>query len=423
VADTLIAAGVAARNRVPLLALLSANAVSLVGSMTMAVALPWFVLETTGSPARAGISGFFVALPRFMAGIAGGALVDRLGFKRSSVLADLVSCVGIGLVPLLYQTVGLAFWQLLVCVFIGGPLDVPGLTARRALLPELGTLAGMKIEQVSAAFEANQNIGLLLGPPLAGLLVAAFGPSNVLWIDAASFLISAAVIGVAVPGAVREAGSAVRRRYLDDLAAGWRFLTGNRLLRTLMLSLVPMNFLGAPYFAVMLPVFARETYGSPTSLGLMTGAIGAGQLAGTFLYGMVGHRFSRRSVWIVGYLISPIEFWVLLLEPSLPVIVGVLAFSGLMVGPLNPLLVAVRLERIPTELGGRVFSTFSAVATGFQPLGMVLVGSVTGAFGLRPAVIVAALIAQLVGVMMLCLPVLRGMDAPVPGDPSSVAAQ
>jgi MFS family permease len=381
------------------------------------------VLETTGSPARAGISGFFVALPRLLAGIAGGALVDRLGFKRSSVLADLVSCAGIGMVPLLYHTAGLAFWQLLVCVFIGGLLDVPGLTARRALLRELGALAGMKIERVSAAFEANQNIGLLLGPPLAGLLVVAFGPSNVLWIDAASFLISAAVIGVAVPGVAVRAGSAARRRYLTDLAAGWRFLTGNRLLRTLMLTLVPMNFLGAPYFAVLLPVFARETYGSATSLGLMTGAIGAGQLAGTFLYGMVGHRLSRRTVWIIGYMISPVEFWVLLLAPPLPVIVAVLALSGLMAGPLNPLLVAVRLERIPAELRGRVFSTFSAVATGFQPLGMVIMGSVTGALGIRPAVIAAAVLAQFVGVLMLCLPVLREMDRPVPSEPSPVPAQ
>jgi hypothetical protein len=80
---------------------------------------------------------------------------------------------------------------------LGALLDVPGLTARRALLPELGALAGVTIDRVSATFEANQNIGLLIGPPLAGLLVTWLGPSNVLWIDAASFALSAVVIGAA----------------------------------------------------------------------------------------------------------------------------------------------------------------------------------------------------------------------------------
>lgn len=115
--------------RVPLAALLAVNAVSTVGSMPTVVALPWFVLETTGGAARDDISGFFVRQPSVLAGIFGGAVVNRLGGKRASVVADLVRVAGIALVPLVYHTVGLAFWQLLALVFAGGPLEIRGLTA------------------------------------------------------------------------------------------------------------------------------------------------------------------------------------------------------------------------------------------------------------------------------------------------------
>src|SRR5579884_2954839 len=197
--------------RFPLFALLGANAVSLVGSMLTMVALPWFVLQTTGSPTKTGLTGFFVALPNFVAGIFGGTLVDRLGFKRSSVVADLVSGLGIAAVPLLYDTVGLAFWQLLALVFVGSLLEIPGLTARRSLLPELAALARQPLERVNAAYEGNQYLSQLAGPPIAGILIGVLGASNVLWLDAASFAISAAVVAVAIPApgvrAVRARGA------------------------------------------------------------------------------------------------------------------------------------------------------------------------------------------------------------------------
>lgn len=222
--------------RLPLVALVGANAVSLIGSMLTTVALPWFVLQTTGSPAKTGLTGFFVALPHFVAGIAGGSIVDRMGFKRASVVADLVGSLGIVAIPLLYATVGLAFWQLLLLVLLGALLDVPGITARRSLLPELAALARQPLERANAAYEGNQYLSLLLGPPLAGVLVARIGAANVLWLDAASFALSALVVAVAVPGTAVPAARRQASRFRDDLLAGLRYLRDERLLRALALS-------------------------------------------------------------------------------------------------------------------------------------------------------------------------------------------
>src|SRR5262245_47092166 len=157
-------------DRLPISALMAANTISLVGSALTAIALPWFVLQTTGSAAMTGLAGFFVALPGFLAGIFGGTLVDRLGYKRVSIVADLVSGIGIALIPLLFHTVGLAFWQLLALIFLGSLLGIPGTTARRALLPELAGLARVRLERVNGAFEAIQHLAFLLGPPVAGIL-------------------------------------------------------------------------------------------------------------------------------------------------------------------------------------------------------------------------------------------------------------
>src|SRR5215208_7975706 len=131
-----------------------------------------------------------------MAGVVGGPVVDRIGFKRTSVVADLAGAVTVALIPLLYYTIGLAFWQLLVLVFLGGFLDAPGHTARQSLVPDLAGRARMRIERANAAFQGIQHAAFLLGPPLAGVLIALFTSGNVLWIDAATFVFSAALVSV-----------------------------------------------------------------------------------------------------------------------------------------------------------------------------------------------------------------------------------
>lgn len=395
--------------RLPLYALLAGNLVSLIGNYLTLVALPWFVLQTTGSPAKTGLTGFFVALPTFLAGIFGGTIVDRLGPKRVSVIADVVSGAGIALIPALYHTVGLAFWQLLVFVFLGALLDVPGLTARRAILPELAALAGIRLERVNAAFEGAQYVAQLLAPPLAALLIVRLGASNVLWLDAATFAVSAVLVAVAVPPTLLATRPAPGR-YLDELVAGLRFLARDRLLLTLAVGLAITNFLGSPTFAVLLPVYVRETFGQAAPLALLIAAFGGGSLLGVTIYGMVGHRLSRRALWIAAYTVEAALLWVLLVTTALPLIVTVTVICAVLGGPLNPLGVTIRHERIPAHLRGRVFGAFSALALALAPLGMLAVGNMIEVAGLSTTIFVMGAAYLLVGVGMLLTPVLREMD-------------
>ena len=186
-------------NRLPIVALLIANAISLIGNSLTVVAIPWFVLTTTGSASKAGLTAAFEFAPAFFAGIVGGAVIDRIGPRTAAIIADVVSGVAILMIPLLYNTGGLAFWQLLVFVLLGSMLSIPGVTARRALLPELARLGDVRLDRVNAILEGNQHLALFIGPPLAGVLIALTGASNVLWIDGATSLISVATIVLLVP--------------------------------------------------------------------------------------------------------------------------------------------------------------------------------------------------------------------------------
>jgi MFS family permease len=402
------------RGRLPMLAIVGANAVSEFGSALTLIALPWFVLQTTGSAARTGLTGFAVAVPGFFVGIFGGTIVDRLGYRRSSVMADIVSGIGLGLVPTLYYTVGLPFVVLMALVFVGSMLAIPGITARRSMLPELAELAGVRLERINAAFESVQHLALLLGPPLAGLLIAWLGPSTVLWIDAATFVFSAAAIGLIVPdlqSRAREEATA-RSGYRAQLAEGIRFLIGDSLLRDMAITLGLFNGLEAPIFAVILPVFAKEMLGSATSLGLIVSAFAVGALAGVSLYGTIGHRLSRRTVWFTAYLLSPLFYWALAIHPAFPILLGVFAVLGIVSGPINPLMVTIRHERIPPPMRGRVFSTYSAIAQVVSPLGIVLGGFAVAGFGFHPTVIALAIGVQILSFVMFLFPSLRRMDSP-----------
>src|SRR4030095_15709814 len=221
----------AQKNSLPIWALFTANAISLVGNVLSAVAIPWFVLQTTGSATRTGITGFFTILPVVVAVFFGGTLVDRLGYKRTSIIADIASGVTTALIPLLYFTVGLEFWQLMILVFLGALLDSPGSTARSALIPELAEMAHMPIERATSLIHIIERGSRLVGAPLGGLLIAWIGTENVLWLDAVSFFISAGIIGVTIKvnKPVQHEEQEQRGKYFDELREGLKFIYNDKL--------------------------------------------------------------------------------------------------------------------------------------------------------------------------------------------------
>lgn len=402
--------GRARRERAPVVALLAAKAISGLGNTLTALAIPWFVLVTTGSAARTGIAAFAQMLPTVLSSFFGGALVDRVGYKRLSIIADLLSGLTVGAIPLLYHTVGLQFWQLLILIFLGALLDAPGATARDAMLPDLVERAGERLERANAASQVIASGTTLVGPVLAGILVASISASNVLWFDAASFVISAALIAFYVPATRSLLASG--GRYLDDVLEGLRFLRRDRALSTFLGLAAILNFVGSPLFAVVLPVYAKDLYDSPRALGVLIGGFGGGALGGSLLYGAMGHRFSRWTTIISVLFLASLAFGALIALPSLPLSVAVLAVMGLANGILNPLIMTVLQERTPPELRGRVFGTVIATALIAAPAGLLLAGLVIETVGIRSILAIMTGAFSLVTIVFFLQPSLRQMERP-----------
>jgi len=341
-----------ARTRLPLVALLSANAVSFVGNVLTSIAVPWFVLQTTGSAAQTGVTAFVTALPTVLASFFGGVLVDRLGFRRMSIAADVTSAAAVAAIPLLYCTVGLAFWQLLLLVFLRGLCNAPGSTAREAMVPDVADRTGVRLERATTVFEAIQRGSVLIGAPLAGVLVALLGTSNVLWGDAASFAVSAALVALLVPAPAPQPTEDSARGYLAHMVEGLRYIQGDRLIRTIVGTVLVTNLLDAALGSVVIPVYIKRVFNNAIALGAIDGAFAGGAVVGTVLFLARGHTLPKRMTLVIAFTLVATRAWVLAPYPSLRIILGAMVALGRAAAPINPLLMTATYQRVPTELRG-----------------------------------------------------------------------
>jgi len=370
------------------------------------------VLQTTGSATQTGITGFFTVLPVVLAGFFGGTLVDRLGYKRTSIIADIASGVTTALIPLLYFIVGLEFWQLMILVFLGALLDTPGSTARSALIPELAEMAHMPIERATSLIHIIERGSRLVGAPLAGLLIAWMGTENVLWLDAASFFISAGIIGlvIKVQKPVQHEEQEPGGKYFDELREGLKFIYTDKLMLAIVVMIMLTNFLDAIYSGVVQPVFVKQVYGQALDLGLLIAANGAGAVIGALIYSSIGLRFPRHTVFVLGFVLTSLRFFLFATYPSIWIAIPFVIIASMGAGPLNPIIGAVEFERVPKNMRGRVGGAIGAGAWSAMPLGMLIGGVLTEQLGVRPMLLGLGIIYLITTLSMAFIPAMKEMN-------------
>jgi MFS family permease len=396
----------------PVYALFTANIISYVGSRLTLLAIPWFVLQTTGSVAQMGITAFVSTVPLVISAFLGSAIIDRLGFKRASVVSDIVSGICVGVIPLLADTVGLAFWQLLVLVFLGGLLKTPGQTARSALVPDLAGRAKMRLERANAISDGVSRISNFIGAPLAALLIIAMGTANLLWLDAISFFISAVLVSLLVPTIQARITAAVgETRYFLQLREGVRFILSDSVLLAIIVSVMMTNLLDQALSAIVAPAYILQVFHSPLPLGWIFGVLGGTAFVGTLIFGMIGHRLPRRLTFGVGFTLGgALRFWILLV-PILPLLVAVYAIAGLGLAPINPLIDTLLQERVPSEMRARVFGTTTAGAYIGIPIGSVLGGFLVAWIGMQASLLAMGALYFVTTLSLLVNPAFKKMDA------------
>src|SRR6266511_724591 len=317
------------------------------------LALPWFVLVTTGSATQTsfGMAAELVGLA--LLGLPGGRFLGRLGARRTMIVCDGARAPLMLVIPVLHWTGGLSFAVLLAVAFGLGALSAPYFAAQKVIVPELLGEDETKVGEANALFQAATRTTLLLGPALGGVLIGVMGATSVLILDAGSYVISVLLVASFVP----------RRPPLEQdpehrkIRAGLRFLLRDPLLRVWW----PVFAIGDAAwtaFFITIPVLVIARFGhDPKIAGWLFASFGVGAVIGN----AIAFRFLLRrmeglaliSVFIMG---QALPLWFLWLP-------------------------------VPASLRPTVMTTAMVLWALVNPLGLFIAGPVLDAFGTTPVLI------------------------------------
>jgi MFS family permease len=378
--------------------------ISLFGDAFTLIALSWFVLQVTGSgTATAGIL-LTLQLPAILTSMFIGSLIDRFQPRVVITIDNAFRTLIVGMIPILYWFGLLELWLLFLLTFLAGMLIPATEVGSRSILPDL--VEDNDLEAANMLWSFSTNLSLVIGPAVAGLLVAAFGGPSVLLIDAATFAVMATV-ALTLPilrRSHRPEGVPLSERL------GFRQLWEMKVVRyTTLLSLV-FFFSYGPLEAA-LPLYSDAILRTDAQgYGLLWSALAIGALIGT----MSSTALSKRLRPGIALPLSALLWGASLLPMALTnhfwVACGLLWLGGLMWGPYTPMETTLLQRNIPREQLGRVFGARSTLLTGGSPLGLALGGILLAFVPSTTVIALSGLACILVGLAGLASPAFRSMS-------------
>src|SRR5579872_524470 len=360
-------------------ALLAAQLISTTGTQMTFLALPWFVLVTTGSAARMGAVLAAEIVPIGLFGIPAGSLVTKLGSRRTMLVCDVARAPLIAAVPVLHWTGALSFPLLLAVVFCVGLFNAPYGSARGTLIPDLlGDDEGV-VAQATSLFEGSRTATTILGPVLGGVLIAWIGPASVLLVDGVSYLCAFVLVALFVPR-TKVAPTPENAR---GVLAGLRFLFRDRLLGPVAVLAIGLNLTVASLFS-SLPVLVFLRYGKdPHVVGWFYASFGAGSVAGSIAAYRVVKRFPLLRIVGVAMLLSSLPLWLFTAHVGWPALAAALLVFGTFLPFVNAPMTGVITVRTPAALRPKVLTALFTVVTLANPIGLATAGPAVQAWGPR----------------------------------------
>ena len=352
-------------------ALISAEIVSVLGTRMTYLALPWFVLVTTGSPGKMTLVLAAELAPMAVLGIPSGMLVQRLGARNTMLVSDFARAPILAAIPILHSADLLSFPLLLGLVALLGCFMPPYFASQRVILPELVGEDERRMSQANSAIEGGTAFAALIGPALAGLLIPLIGAPNVLYVDAATYLVAFLLVLTFVPRRKPVAGAQA-----GGVLDGVRFLLRDTLLAPVAVIVVAFGFL-ASGMSAGIPVYAYAEFdGSSRIAGLFYAALGAGAVVGSIVAVMAVRRVAPLRLAGFAILAFVVPIWVLPFLPPWPV-VGLSLFVAMFFTPLiNGPFFAVLTARTPEALRAKVMTAVISINTLAAPLGFLVAGQI-----------------------------------------------
>jgi MFS family permease len=365
-------------------------ALSSLGDAMARVALTWYVLEQTDSARAVGYLALAYTAPILVGGLLAGVLLDRFDRRKVMALDNLVRGVAMAIVPLLHFLGLLEVWHVYVAAAVFGSLMMISLAGGPSLIPSI-----IPRQQLTAA-NAFETLGFtvagVVGPPIAGLLIASVGAPNVLILDALSYFVYAlALAGVRYIEDPETAGGAAAagRRGSTSLGDAIRLLRGDRVLLSTTFMYMSVNVgLGAAF--VWMPIYVERTLGGGAGLyGLLLGALAAGETVSSILSVSFNRWLPLGTLICLAGVLAGLAYLPLLAGVTALAIVS-MALFGALTAPLTIWAQTLRMEIIPAAMRGRTFALLRMMMQGSQPIGGALGGFLLPVVGIGAMIAVSA---------------------------------
>jgi MFS family permease len=394
--------------------LLFGQTVSQLGIQTTAVVLPLVaVLQLRANPLQVGLitSAEFVAYA--VLGLVAGVFVDRWRRRRVMLVTDAGRALVIAFVPALWALGLLQVWHLFLAALLVGVQSLFFDTAQQAYVPAV--ISRDKLVQGNSQLQASTSVTQVAGPGVGGILVQAVGGALGLLVNSLSYLVSfTSVLWMRAPeerhaDRARDGGTqrdTVRRQIVDGL----RYVRGDRILFSQLLYTGQLNFMITAQQALLVIFLVRDVHAPPSLIGILMASSGAGAILGAVSSRRLARRFGSARTWVIGAVLGPLLGLLIPfahLDVTLLCFVAGMAAIGATVTIVKVMGQSYRMAVVPPNLLGRVVATTRTLTWGPVPVGSVLGGLLGQLIGVRPALLVLALLLLTAPLWLLLTPVLR----------------
>jgi predicted MFS family arabinose efflux permease len=379
----------------------------LTGNSAVHVAIPWLVLESTGSSAQAGIvlgiSGLSVI---FTAPLIGG-LIAVLGARPVSVWADVISATSVMLFPIIGSLVGLNLPLLLVIAIFGAMFDPAGGTARKSLIQPVVEKEGLSLTKFNGNYEAAATVGTVIGPTGAALAISIIGVDATFYVIAVVFVLASATasfIPVITERTARQKAFSIGS-VMAETRLGIKTLWSDKPL----ISLVGLyTMLTAIYMPVESIVLSRyfQDLDEPQTLGFVLSAMSVGIVIGALQFHRAVRALSPGNLVIISMSLIGAAVCGMAFLPNAVVFIVLGLALGLAFGPVSPLTNYLVQRRVPQHLHGPVFGTQFSLTHLALPVG-------TLALGLIVQSVPIATLLFVIGVLFISVTLLVGFLGPL----------
>ena len=379
--------------------LFTGETISVLGDHFHFVALAWLTLQLTGSGLALGSVLMVAAIPRAIFMLLGGALSDRLSPRSLMLYSNAFRAVLVGIVATLVITGNVELWQLYVMAGIFGVVDALFYPALSSILPML--VDEPTLPPANALMQGSQQLAGLIGPAMAGVLVALVQTGPAFAIDAASFAVAAAALIFIAGGRRRttsaESADGTESGLLGTIRAGFAYAWTDPAVRSLIMLVAAFNFAFTGPLSVGLPFLADHSLGGGSAtFGVLLSAFGAGSLLGAVGAGSIS-RVPRLGTVVLSIAVGlGVGLGLIGVAPSVLTAFGLLAAMGLGAGFINVHVVSWLQGRTADAMRGRVMSMVMLGSVGLAPVSYALaglvvdLGAVAFMFAVAGAIVVVA---------------------------------